>query len=186
MKFNISKISLAALTLGATFTGIASAQSEPRLLLNDRPFRTEVAPITQDGRVLVPLRDIFEGLGARVNYNSVDRTITARRQGTVVRMELGSRRAEINGRRIRLDVPATTVDGSTMVPLRFVSEALGATVDYNANRGVIRINDRDGGRHKDGWKDGGRPRDDRDNDGHRDGGHRNDGHMDDHRFNDNR
>lgn len=160
MKLNIKKLGISTLALGTTMTGIASAQSEPRLVLNDRPFRTTVAPITQDGRVLVPLRDIFEGLGARVNYNSLDRTITARRRGTIVRMELGSRRAEVNGRRIRLDVPADTVDGSTMVPLRFVSESLGATVNYNAYRGVIRINDRDG--RRDDWRDG------RDRDGRRD------------------
>lgn len=190
MKFNISKISLATLALGTTLTGIASAQSEPRLLLNDRPFRTEVAPITQDGRVLVPLRDIFEGLGARVDYKSTDQTITARRRGTIVRMELDSRRAEINGRRVRLDVPATTVDGSTMVPLRFVSEALGATVDYNANRGVIRINDGEAGRRDGDRRDGDRRDDGRKDDGRKDGGRlddrKNDGRMDDHRSNENR
>ncbi len=143
MKLNTQKISFATLALGAALTGIAGAQSAPRLILNGRPFRTQVAPVTQGGRVLVPLRDIFEGLGARVNYNSFNNTITARRRGTTVRMELGSRRAEINGQRVRLDVPATTIYGSTMVPLRFVGESLGAVVDYNPRRGVIRINDRD-------------------------------------------
>ena len=147
MKFNTQKTNLAILALGAALSGVAGAQNvnsqtAPRLVLNGQPFRTQVEPITQNGRVLVPLREIFEGLGARVNYNDVNRTITARRRGTVIRMELGSRRAEINGERVRLDVPATVVDGSTMVPLRFVSEALGAVVNYNPNRGVIRINDR--------------------------------------------
>jgi hypothetical protein len=178
MKQNIQKFTLATLALGTALTGVANAQDAPRLLLNGQPFRTQVQPITQDGRVLVPLRDIFEGLGARVNYNDQDRTITARRQGTVVRMELGSRRAEVNGQRVRLDVPASTVYGSTMVPLRFVSEALGASVNYNANRGVIRINDtqsgRNGGPRNDGPRNGGRP-----NGGRMDGGR-----IDDRRQND--
>lgn len=146
MKFNTQKISLATLALGATLTAAVGAQESPRVVLNGQPLVTQVSPITQDGRVLVPLRDIFEGLGARVQYNDYDRTITARRRGTIVRMELGSRRAEVNGQRVRLDVPANTVYGSTMVPLRFVSEALGATVNYNANRGVVRIRDFEGRR----------------------------------------
>jgi hypothetical protein len=187
MKHNIQKITLAALTLSTAFAGVASAQDAPRLLLNGQPFRTQVQPVTQNGRVLVPLRDIFEGLGARVNYNDLDRSITARRQGTVVRMELGSRRAEINGQRVRLDVPASTIYGSTMVPLRFVSEALGASVNYNANRGVIRINDStDGGPRNDGPRNGGRMNGDRMNGDRMNGGRRDGGRMDDNRWNDDR
>ena len=173
MTLNIQKISLAALVFGATVTGSVQAQSAPRLVLNDRPFRTHVAPVTQDGRVLVPLRDIFEGLGARVDYDDLNRTITARRRGTVVHMALGSRRAEINGQRVRLDVPANTIYGSTMVPLRFVSEALGAIVNYYPDRDVVHINDpatAPNDDHRDG--DHG-DRDHRDGD-HRDGDHRDD------------
>ncbi|PQV65030.1 Copper amine oxidase N-terminal domain-containing protein [Abditibacterium utsteinense] len=190
MKLNIQKSGLLTVALGASLAGTASAQNAPRLVLNGQPFRTQVAPITQDNRVLVPLRDIFEGLGARVNYNDRNRTITARRQGTVVRMELGSRRAEVNGQVVRLDVPATTVYGSTMVPLRFVSEALGARVNYNPTRNVIRINDRDGnlndGRMNDGRMNDGRMNDGRMNDGRMNDGRMNDGRMNDGRMNDGR
>lgn len=175
MKRNAPQIGFATLALGATLTGIAAAQDAPRLMLNGHPFHTQVAPVTRDGRVLVPLRDIFEGLGARVNYDRVDRTITARRRGTVVLMQLGSRRAEVNGERVRLDVPANTVDGSTMVPLRFVSEALGATVLYNADRGVIRINDSDA--HPGDRMDDHHGGDHHDRD-HRDGDRRDDDHRD--------
>ena len=146
MKHNILKTKFLTLALGAALTGIAAAQgapasSWPSLILNDQPFRTTVEPVNQDGRVLVPLRDIFERLGATVLYNSRNRSITARRGSTVVNMELGSTDAEVNGRRVTLDVPANTIYGSTMVPLRFVSEALGATVNYDPSNGVIRIND---------------------------------------------
>jgi hypothetical protein len=149
---NFKQTGLMTLALGATLTGAASAQSEfgstqygstPRLVLNGRPFETRVQPVVQDGRVLVPLRDIFENLGARVDFDRVDRSITARRQGTRVEMRLGSTRARVDGQPVRLDVPAMAVGGATMVPLRFVSEALGADVNYNSTRNVVRINDRD-------------------------------------------
>ncbi|RYG75507.1 copper amine oxidase N-terminal domain-containing protein [bacterium] len=167
---NLKQTGLMTLALGATLAGAANAQGgfnndrlnndrygnryndrndryndgAPRLMLNGRPFETRVQPIVQDGRVLVPLRDIFENLGARVNYDNG--TIVARRDGTRVQMRLGSDRARVDGRSIRLDVPAMSVGGATMVPLRFVSEALGATVNFNQNRNVVRINDRDKGR----------------------------------------
>lgn len=174
MKPNVKKSGITVLALGAAMTGIARAQDAPRIVLNGDPLHTQVAPITRDGRVLVPLRDIFEALGAFVRYNAADRTITARRSGTVVHMSLGSRRAEVNGDRVRLDVPANTVYGSTMVPLRFVSEALGATVNYNADRGVVHINDRSGRYH------GGDHRDRDYHDGDRHDGDHHDDHDGDH------
>lgn len=147
MKQFLCKSGLLTLALGAALTGAAHAQNAPRLVLNDQPLRTQIAPVTQQGRVLVPLRDIFENLGARVRYDDFSRTISARRGATVVEMRLGSRRAQVNGATVFLDVPATTVYGRTLVPLRFVSEALGAQVGFNSYRNVVRINDRNGARY---------------------------------------
>lgn len=152
---NFKQTGLMTLALGATLTGAASAQggfndrydnranNAPRLMLNGQPFQTRFEPVVQDGRVLVPLRDIFENLGARVDYDRAERTIVARRDGTRVHMRIGSDRARVDGQPVRLDVPAMTIGGATMVPLRFVSEALGATVNFNQRRNVVRINDRD-------------------------------------------
>lgn len=157
----ILTLALGAAVTSATLTGAANAQSgfdenTPRLMLNGRPFETRVAPVVQDGRVLVPLRDIFENLGARVNYNDFDRTITARRDGTRVQMRLGASRAQVDGRPVRLDVPALSVNGATMVPLRFVSEALGATVNFSQRRNVVRINDGNFARNERGQEGRGR------------------------------
>jgi hypothetical protein len=134
---------LSALALGLAFAAgahSASAQEAPRLLLNDRPLRTRVEPVLEDGRVLVPLRDIFEALGARVDYDREDRTITARRAGSLVHMALGSQSAVADGHIVHLDVPADTIAGRTLVPLRFVSESLGATVFYSHLRDEVHIN----------------------------------------------
>ena len=174
MKPNTSKLTLSTLALCAAFiavTHIAAAQDAPRLVLNDRPLRTHVEPVLEDGRVLVPLRDIFEALGARVDYDHADRTITARRAGSVVHMALGSQSAVVDGHMVHLDVPADTIEGSTMVPLRFVSESLGAAVFYSERRGEVHIND-DGGhradRHDRDRKDDTPVHDDHLHDGHHD------------------
>lgn len=157
-RFNWKQTGLLALSL-ATMAGAASAQDGVRVRINGQPFRTQVAPVTENGRVLVPMRAIFEELGARVDYNDYDRSIVARRGGTVVRMNLGRDRASVNQDSVRLDVPAQAYAGRTLVPLRFVSEALGASVDYDSYRQLVSIED--GGGHRDGRHDG--------RDGHHDG-----------------
>jgi hypothetical protein len=179
-RFNWKQTGLVALTLG-TMVSAASAQNGVRdgvrVRINGQPFRTQVAPVTENGRVLVPMRAIFEELGARVDYNS-DRTIVARRDGTVVRMTLGRARAFVNEEPVRLDAPARSFDGRTMVPLRFVSEALGANVDYDSYRQLVTIEAGDGRRGVDRplrdrdrplrdrpLRDGDRPLRDRDRDG---------------------
>ncbi|MHB8635412.1 MAG: stalk domain-containing protein [Fimbriimonadaceae bacterium] len=131
----VKAISLATLAMAAV---AASAQTDSRT-----PVRVVVdgsvmqfpdqQPIRTNGRVLVPLRGIFERLGASVDWNPATQTITARRDGVNVRLAIGQLDASVNNRDVHLDVPATLVGGSTMVPLRFVSEALGADVTWNAD-----------------------------------------------------
>ena len=140
MKNNIQKTGLLTLALGAGLGLTAQAQAPaPQIYLNNQVLRTEVSPIQQNGRVLVPMRDIFEELGAKVNYNNLNQAITATKGNTVVRMALGSRNATVNNLPIKLDVPAKAYYGRTLVPLRFVSEAMGADVNYNAPTRVVMI-----------------------------------------------
>ena len=86
-------------------------------------------PVNAGGRLLVPLRAIFEALGATVDYSNG--TIRARRGATNLELSLGSDQAIIDGQRRTLDVPAQAVFGRTLVPLRFVGEAFGAKVSYD-------------------------------------------------------
>lgn len=137
---NVVKTGAFALALSAGISGVASAQPAPQVYLNGTPLRLEVAPIQQNGRTLVPMRDIFEALGATVNYNSLSQAIAAQKGSTVVRMALGTRNASVNNVPIKLDAPAQTYYGRTMVPLRFVSEALGANVSFNPSNRIVSIN----------------------------------------------
>lgn len=97
----------------------------------------EQAPILEPGgRVLVPLRGVFEKLGANVNYDAATRTVTATRaasgnhEATSISLPVGSNSAKVNDKTITLDAPTTATNGSVLVPLRFVSEALGAKVQF--------------------------------------------------------
>ncbi|MCL2392176.1 MAG: copper amine oxidase N-terminal domain-containing protein [Oscillospiraceae bacterium] len=99
----------------------------------------DVPPQMIDGRVLVPLRTIFEALGADVNWNEATRTITATRDDTTVVLTIGNTTATVNGQSITLDVPPQVIDGRTLVPLRFVAESFGVTVDWNGETRTVTI-----------------------------------------------
>lgn len=118
-----------ALTLAAVLAGLASADGL-ETTLNGQPLRFDQPARLQDGRVMVPLRGIFESLGAEVLFDPSTRAIKATRKGRVVELSLGSQLARVNGQPTYLDVPASSLGGRTMVPLRFVSEALGAEVRW--------------------------------------------------------
>lgn len=98
-----------------------------------------VPPTTQNGRLLVPLRSVFEALGAIVDYNVETRTIDALRGSTRLKITLGSNTAFVNDQPVRLDTPAQTSLGRTLVPLRFVGEAFGAQVDWNPSDQTVVI-----------------------------------------------
>jgi hypothetical protein len=134
----MTKTGLLTLAVGVGLSGAAHA-APVGLTLNGQPLITETSPLVQNGRVLVPMRDIFESLGATVSYNNLTREIAAQRGTTVVRMTLGSSSASLNNVPVTLDVPATAYYGRTMVPLRFVSEAMGANVDYDAGNRLVAI-----------------------------------------------
>jgi len=95
------------------------------------------APFDRGGRVFVPMRAVFEGLNAGVAYDNG--TINATAGDRTVQVKIGSNAAIVNGQQTYLDAAPFIMGSTTMVPLRFVSEALGATVDYDNTSGAIAI-----------------------------------------------
>jgi len=96
-------------------------------------------PQTVKGRVMVPLRGVFESIGAYVEYDSANRIITARKNSEVVELRLGERIAKKNGAEIELDVEPATLGGRTMVPLRFIAEAMGSKVGFDKANNRVSI-----------------------------------------------
>ncbi|HEY1881689.1 MAG TPA: copper amine oxidase N-terminal domain-containing protein [Candidatus Cybelea sp.] len=105
--------------------------------VNGQPMYLNPGPIERSGRVFVPLRGIFERLGAAVVYASG--TINATKGSTTVSLQIGSTQATVNGQAQILDVAPFIVGASTYVPLRFVAQSLGAQVGYDASTRVVAI-----------------------------------------------
>ena len=100
---------------------------------------SEVAPVIEKGRIMVPVRKIFEQLGAELTWDNETRTITATKGKASIQMKIGSTQAKANGKSVKLDAPPRIEDGRTIVPLRFVSQAFGGKVEWNASSGSAYI-----------------------------------------------
>lgn len=98
--------------------------------INSKYMYTDVAPVTQNDRTLVPMRAIFENLGAEIAWDDATETVTGTKDDLTVTLKIGDTTAYVNGREVTLDVPAMLLYDRTMVPIRFVSESLGAKVDW--------------------------------------------------------
>lgn len=112
------------------------------IFINDKRIYfelTEVPPTMDNNRILVPVRKIFEALGAEVSWEGETRTVIATKGKTKVELPIGSTRAKVNGKNVKLDVPAKIQEERTLVPLRFVSQALGGKVSWDANTGSAYI-----------------------------------------------
>ncbi|KRF11196.1 copper amine oxidase N-terminal domain-containing protein [Paenibacillus sp. Soil787] len=100
------------------------------LYVNGEEPTLEVNPFIKDGSTLVPFRAISESLKAEVTWNAEERSVTVTRGGITVKLFIDSTKATVDGKEVTLEVPAAIVEGNTVVPVRFISEALKATVKW--------------------------------------------------------
>ncbi|CDN45890.1 MULTISPECIES: copper amine oxidase N-terminal domain-containing protein [Paenibacillus] len=138
-------IAAAALVAGAGLLAPAQAEAAkdlPKILINGISYDMNHDPVIEKGRTLVPLRGVFEAMGAQVDWNQFDQSIKATKGTMTIELTVNKTAASINGNKVELDVPARNLSGATMVPLRFVSESLGAYCWYNPDQNLINITDK--------------------------------------------
>jgi hypothetical protein len=90
--------------------------------------------------VMVPMRPIFEKLGAKIKWNAGTQTVTATKEDISIKLIINKQSAYVNGKEVKLTVKPVILNGSTLVPLRFVSESLGGTVHWNNATKTATIN----------------------------------------------
>lgn len=111
--------------LFALVSTVSAAEQPITVKINGETQTYNQPPVIKSGSTLVPLRGIFESLGASVFYDASTKKIHATKGSTVVELQLGKKEALVNGKKVTLSVAAEVMNGSTMVPLRFISESLG-------------------------------------------------------------
>ncbi|MBV9333876.1 MAG: copper amine oxidase N-terminal domain-containing protein [Candidatus Eremiobacteraeota bacterium] len=107
------------------------------VVVNGQNMNFTQPPIVRAGRVFVPLRGVFEQLGASVVYSNGQINATGR--GRTVSLNIGSEQATVDGQPQTMDVAPFIVSETTFVPLRFISQALGASVNWNDSTSTVTI-----------------------------------------------
>ncbi len=101
----------------------------------------DVEPIIKNDRTLVPMRAIFEALGAEVTWDNTERAAVGKKDGNTVKIKIGEAALYKNGERIELDCAAEIANDRTLVPVRAIAEAFGAHVDWDNDTRCVIITD---------------------------------------------
>ena len=140
-------LSLAAsLLIGAT----SVSADEISVELDGNPIEFDVKPEIIDGRTMVPLRKIFEEIGATVKWDNDTQTVSARKNKKTITLSIDSADLQIDKgdtdeegnpiyETVTLEVPAQIVSGRTLVPARAISESFGLDVDWDGDNKKVTI-----------------------------------------------
>jgi len=128
---------LTALTSVLLGTAAPSHAQSVTVAIDDRILA--VPTIVSADRVLLPMRPVFEALHANVRFTAHPARIIASTPRHRVDLRVGAHSATIDGKSVALDVPARIVAARTFVPLRFVAQALGSRVAYDASERIVNI-----------------------------------------------
>lgn len=137
----MKKLKILASTLLLTFSmsSVGFADGDITVLINSLKLKTDVAPQIENNRTMVPIRAIAENMGAVVGWDEITRLVTITSSKGTISLTLNSNQAVVNGKEIKLDQPAKVIKNRTMVPLRFISENMGARVKWNNKTRTVAI-----------------------------------------------
>lgn len=116
-----------------------TVKGEIRVFVNGFLLVLDVPPFISEGKTLVPLRGVFESIGAKVYWDETKKEATITKDMLTLVVPLNQDFALKNGEQMALDVPAQIVNGRVMVPVRFVAETLGAKVEWDPADYAVRI-----------------------------------------------
>lgn len=124
---------------GLSFEALIPDLGKINVIIDEEWLGFKQPPTLMNGTTLVPMRAIFEKLGAEVKWNQANQSITASKGNVNISLTINKNKAAINGETITLSAAPRLINGSTMVPLRFVSESLGADVKWDGQNKTVFI-----------------------------------------------
>lgn len=119
---------------------VYGAEDRPiRVMVDGAELAFDVDPVIENDRTLVPMRLIFEALGAKVDWDEATRTALAVKGDVKISITIDSAELMKNSKAVALDAPARLIGGRTLVPVRAVSEGMGAKVDWDEASRMVQI-----------------------------------------------
>ena len=137
----LSVFSASAMTV-SMMPGVLAANDDVKIVINGTELKiaeNDTKPFIEDGRTLVPMRAIFDALGASIEWDDATKTVTSKSDNGSVEMQIGSDIVKINGNEVKTDVPAKIVNERTVVPVRVISEGMNCKVDWSPETQTVTI-----------------------------------------------
>ncbi len=138
MRITVTLLMLACLIMLIS-ANVEASQRPVRLVINGQEVVSDVPPIIENGRTLVPVRVISERLEASVEWIESTRTVKIKHEGKEIVLYIDDKTVTVNGKHETLDVPARIVNGRTLVPIRFLANQLNADVAWDESTYTVSI-----------------------------------------------
>ncbi len=138
----MKKLLCAAIAAAMTFTAssaVFAGSENVTVILDGATLSFDVEPQIINDRTMVPMRAIFEAMGASVEWNEGNRTITSTKDDTTIRMQIHNTSMSVNKTEKTLDSVPIIQDGRTLVPARAVTECFGADVRWLSDSETVLI-----------------------------------------------
>lgn len=118
----------------------AFSQDRITVTIDGKPVQfTLMQPQMKKGKVYVPVRGVFEALGATVHYTSKTKLVRMTKQNESIELRIGNKMANKNGAEIEMDAVPWLRNGRAMIPLRFLAESLRADVKWNGATNTVEL-----------------------------------------------
>lgn len=138
----IKVVLIISLLIVISISAVSYANQTIKICVNGKLLNCNVDPIIIEGTTLVPLRTIFEALNIKVDWDQENQAAIGSKQDFKLYLPINKKYAIINEKKVELDVAATVIKGNTMVPVRFIAESTGETVDWDAKTRTVIIGGR--------------------------------------------
>ncbi|USG65110.1 copper amine oxidase N-terminal domain-containing protein [Brevibacillus ruminantium] len=139
MKKTIGIILICLLISNLPNTSLSAEKEQITIVLDGEALKLDVNPILEKGSILVPIREIFQRMGARVSFDPSTQKIVIEQSDSKIELWIGNNNAYVNQKLFNLDVPPSIVNGRTLVPLRFIIECLGYHIEWNQTNKTVNI-----------------------------------------------
>ena len=135
----MKKLTAILLSAAMMMPAAVHCADDVKVMLDGNALSFDVPPQIISDRTFVPLRVIFEAMGAEVEWNGETRTVSAVKGETTVEMTIDNNVIKVSGKEVTLDVAPQIVDDRTLVPARAVAESFGATVGWDGDTRTVTI-----------------------------------------------
>ena len=113
--------------------------SDITVIIDGKELDSDVSPVMESDRILLPVRAVFEGLGIKVDWDEKEQKVTGTKDNAIVILFVGKTVAKLNNTFVTLDAPVRFVSDRTLVPLRFIAESFGAEVSWIEEKSQVNI-----------------------------------------------